>query len=223
MATEHFFQHTSVSGKTPLPLSFFDGWLFHNFTGHYTLLNPIPDFCKNGDTICIENRDPCAPPLSSSEFMSCTDFSLSKYNYTVFSTLCNGQRGNPITIPSEINKLLLSKPRIVGDNCEWSTGNAPFSKMITIPFSQPFLSEPHVSYFITPIKDSNVSISIEDITCEAVTFRIKFCFYDYNPNGVGTAGGKRKWLSELQYPHPDTCIHWHAVGAYAPPITNLLD
>jgi hypothetical protein len=222
MATEHFFQHTSVSGKTPLPLSFFDGWLFHNFTGHYTLLNPTPDFCKKGDTICIEIREPHSPPLSSSEFISCSDFSLSKYNYTVFSILRNNRSANPTTIPSEINKLLLSKPRIVGDNCEWETANAPFSKMITIQFPQTFLSEPHVSYFITPAKGSNISISLEDITCEAVTFRIKFCFYDYNLKGSGR-GWDRKMFSELQYPHPDTCIHWHAVGAYAPPTTNLLD
>jgi hypothetical protein len=216
MATEHFFQHTSVSGKTPLPPSFFDAWLFQNYPD---LLNNCRSYCK--PIVMTTNKGLVFNMIElmfgknvkychilnggkqiTSEFENCTDLS----SYQIQFTTPNQHSLNPpVNIPPDFQEKILSKQKLL------NTSNDCFSRYTTIKFPTTFISEPHVSYFITPMKDSNIKIEIDTITCDTVIFRVDFRMFSATTYKIS------------ENPHPDTCIHWHAVGAYAPPTTNLLD
>ena len=203
-STEVFTSHTTVSGKVTMTPEFFDG-LNINFAGKYShggdnmnkiTFRNIPGMPHNHVAFqCdgVNKHNGFKTTDSVWEFLMRDDFT--RYEY---------YGGNKVS--SEVNTFLTSKNL----KCHYSGkhGNNRNIKIFKLIFPTPFISEPHISCFVTPIQDDldehYVTIKPVKITNTVVVFGIQ-------------------WMTNRNPTEP-IYLHWQATGPIASaPTENLLD
>ena len=79
-----------------------------------------------------------------------------------------------------------------------------FSQEISVEFKNNYKIMPHVSFYVTPVRDSKITASIKSLTKKGVVFEMK---YGFDEDDIPTSG----------------CLHWSANGIVVPEEVLLMD
>jgi hypothetical protein len=79
-----------------------------------------------------------------------------------------------------------------------------FSQDISVEFKHNYKIIPHISFYISPVRDSKITASIKSITKKGVVFEMK---YGFDEDDIPTSG----------------CLHWSANGIVVAETVSLLD
>jgi hypothetical protein len=166
----------------------------------YKLINPSKDllpYIKNGlnqvcpslnNTTIIDRLNIYSHILLSFSTMNENDFENSDFEMYLFPNHCKyGNSGFKIIVSNDIKKILDCKV--------WEfKPNYGFIQDITVDFKNTYKLLPHVSAYITPFTDANISVKIKELTTKKVVFTMTY--------------GER---DNLDVPN-SACLHWLVNG-----------